>query len=70
MTDANTGVDGTCTLNGLPARTYRVRAAPSKNKLPYIDEDYNNTYDAKIAQRVTVSVGNDTPYYLLLSRPG
>jgi hypothetical protein len=61
MTDTNNGLDGTYTLHGLPTRTYRVRAARSSNKLPYTGEDYNNTYDTKIAQRVTVTAGQNTP---------
>jgi len=56
----NTGSDGTYNLVGLPASTYRVRAMPSNNKLPYADEYYNNIYDIWSAQEVKVSLGQET----------
>jgi hypothetical protein len=51
--------DGTYTLTGVPAGTYKIRAMPSTNKLTYADEYYNNTYDSARAQPVTVTLGQN-----------
>jgi hypothetical protein len=54
IADTHTGTDGTYTLTNLPAGTYRVRAVPSNDNFPYADEWFNNTYDLKIAQVITI----------------
>jgi actin-related protein len=61
MSGTFTRSDGTYTLHGLPAGTYRVGAWASQNKLPYVDEYYDNTTNRSAAQPVAVSVGEDTP---------
>ncbi len=66
----STRADGTYTLSGLPAGTYRVRAMPSNDNLPYAGEYYDNTYDYDEAQRVTVNTGQDTPGINFSLAPG
>jgi hypothetical protein len=55
----NTNSDGTYTLTGVPAGTYKLRAIPSNGKLNYADEYYNNTYDSAQAQAVTLTTGQN-----------
>jgi len=61
LTCADTGIDGTYTLHGLPTGTYRVMANPLPKNMPYVDEYYNNTTNSYAAKRVTVTVGQNTP---------
>jgi hypothetical protein len=54
---ANTGPDGSYTIEGLPSGSYRVQAAVSD----YVAQYYDNTPDEASATEVTVNARNDTP---------
>ena len=54
---ANTGSDGSYTIEGLPSGSYRVQATVSDHVAQY----YSNAPDEASATEVTVSAPNDTP---------
>jgi hypothetical protein len=54
---ANTGPDGSYTIEGLPSGNYKVQATVSD----HVAEYYNNALDEASATEVTVNAPNDTP---------
>ena len=54
---ANTGPDGSYTIEGLPSDNYKVQASVSD----HVAEYYNNAPDEASATEVTVNAPNDTP---------
>ena len=55
----NTANDGSYRIV-LPVGSYRVKAAPSNNRLPYVDTWYSNALDRSSALIVTVTLSNAT----------
>jgi hypothetical protein len=54
---ANTGPDGSYTIEGLPSGNYKVQATVSD----HVAEYYNNAFDEASATAVTVNAPDDTP---------
>ncbi|MFA4836165.1 MAG: carboxypeptidase regulatory-like domain-containing protein, partial [Dehalococcoidia bacterium] len=64
---AITGQDGSFTIGGLPAGSYRLRAnAPS----PYVSKYYISTFDYNAATAVPVTASNTTSIDITLERGG
>jgi len=59
MAGVNTSSDGTYTLTGLPAWSYRVQASASNSMMPYANEYYPNTFDWGRAEQITVADEQD-----------
>jgi len=60
MSGANTDEDGSYTLLGLPTGSYRVQTCASCSGLPFVDEQYDNTYSWENAARVGVTAPGAT----------
>ncbi|MEI7879712.1 MAG: carboxypeptidase-like regulatory domain-containing protein [bacterium] len=59
MNGTFSGDDGLYTLRLPIGRSYRIRAVPSNNGLPYLDEWYSNTVDWAAAMAVDVASADD-----------